>query len=246
MLQRNDYLIAALVGFFTGVFAIPVLFNLGFKSGLILAAVPLIIPLLFAFGVWFSGFLSRWLSFMTQFGKFVAVGSFNTAIDFGVLNLLSLTTGITSGFIVGGVNAPGFAVAIMNSYFWNKLWVFKNRDEGETLLHDFPKFLAVSFVGLFLNSGIVILITTFVPRVVGYYLGFYFDGHFYFGGHFDTSAGPVPVYAPEDAAVPLIFGISNVAWLNIAKALATGLVLGWNFVGYKFLVFRSAGTAQNS
>ncbi|MBI2023527.1 GtrA family protein [Candidatus Giovannonibacteria bacterium] len=27
-------------------------------------------------------------------------------------------------------------------------------------------------------------------------------------------------------------------WLNIAKALATGIVVIWNFTGYKFLVFK--------
>lgn len=35
-----------------------------------------------------------------------------------------------------------------------------------------------------------------------------------------------------------LFGLSAVLWANLAKAIATGVVLFWNFVGYKFLVFK--------
>jgi putative flippase GtrA len=35
-----------------------------------------------------------------------------------------------------------------------------------------------------------------------------------------------------------VFGLSSALWANLAKAMATGVVLVWNFVGYKFLVFK--------
>lgn len=35
-----------------------------------------------------------------------------------------------------------------------------------------------------------------------------------------------------------IFGLSPVLWANFAKAMATGVVLAWNFVGYKLFVFK--------
>lgn len=35
-----------------------------------------------------------------------------------------------------------------------------------------------------------------------------------------------------------VFGLSAVTWANLAKAIATGIVLIWNFIGYKFLVFK--------
>ena len=103
---------------------------------------------------------------MAQFGKFAAVGFLNTAIDFGVLNLLSLTTGITSGYIIGGVNIPGFLAAATNSYFWNKFWVFKKSGEGG-VWHDFPRFLAVTVTGVLINGGAVVLLTTFVSPPFG-------------------------------------------------------------------------------
>ena len=199
MIQKIDYSIAALVGFLTGIFLVPTAINLGFKSYVVLFLLPLVAPLLIVFGVWLGKFISRWLSVMSQVSKFAAVGISNTAIDFGILNLLSMATGITAGLQIGGVNVPGFVAAVINSYFWNQNWVFKGRESGEGALHDFPKFLAVSLVGLLINSGIIILGTSF-------------------------SAG--------------LGDFSAVTVLNISKVAATGVVLGWNFVGYKFLVFR--------
>lgn len=194
----RDYMIAALVGFLTGVCAIPTFVNIGWGTSPMRIFLIFGIPLLWVFGVWFGGFLSRWLPFMAQFGKFAAVGFLSAAIDFGVLNILSSATGVTSGFVIGGVNIPGFSVAVVNGYLWNKLWVFKDRDP-EGLFHDFPKFLAVTGVGLTINSGVVVFVTSFVQPLSG--------------------------VRPE-------------AWLNIAKVGANAFVLVWNFLGYKFFVFK--------
>lgn len=35
-----------------------------------------------------------------------------------------------------------------------------------------------------------------------------------------------------------IFGLTPVLWANFAKVVATGVVLGWNFAGYKLFVFK--------
>lgn len=198
MITKIDYYLVSLVGFLAGVFAVPTAINLGIRNHLILFILPLVFPILFVIGLAVVSFLSRFLPFFAQFGKFAAVGLSSTAIDFGVLNILSLATGITAGFILGGVNIPGFGVAVFNSYFWNKFWTFKAGGEGG-LFHDFSKFLAVAIVGLVLNSGIVIFITTYLPP---------------------------------------FWGLSPETHLNIAKVIATLLVLVWNFLGLKFIVFR--------
>lgn len=39
-------------------------------------------------------------------------------------------------------------------------------------------------------------------------------------------------------SVSPIFGLSAVLWANIAKLMATGISLIWNFIGYKFFVFK--------
>lgn len=161
MITRIDYYIAGFTGFFAGVFLIPTFVQLGIRAYPILFLLPLILPALIIFGVFVSGLLARWMPFFAQLGKFAAVGILNTSIDFGVLNLLSMAFGIVSGFIVGGINMPGFVLAILNSYFLNKLWVFHGGNR-EHLLYDFPKFLTITLVGLAINSGIVIFGTTFI------------------------------------------------------------------------------------
>lgn len=35
-----------------------------------------------------------------------------------------------------------------------------------------------------------------------------------------------------------LFGLSQILWVNVVKAVATGVSLVWNFVGYKLLVFK--------
>lgn len=161
LITKFDYFIAGFVGFFAGVFLIPTVVQFGIRAYAILFLLPLTVSALIVFGVFIAGFLARWLPFFTQLGKFAAVGILNTSIDFGVLNLLSMAFGIASGFIVGGINMPGFVLAIFNSYFLNKLWVFHGGNR-EHLLYDFPKFLAITLAGLGINSGIVIFGTTFV------------------------------------------------------------------------------------
>ncbi len=163
MMQTKDYYYAAIAGFFTGIFAIPTLWNIDIgvpRSALFV--LPVVIAPLWALGVWIGGILARFAAFMAQFARFVAVGFLNTAIDFGILNVLNMLTGVSSGFWVAVLNVPGFLIAVVNSYLWNKLWVFQDRHEGESLFHDFPKFFAVIVSGLIINGGIVYGMTTLV------------------------------------------------------------------------------------
>ena len=161
-MKKIDYAIAALIGFFTGIFAVPTAYNLGVGNPIILMALPWITAVLWIVGIAIGDVFSRRIAFLAQFAKFVAVGFLNTAIDFGVLNLLSRLSGITAGLVIGGVNLPGFLVAVFNSYLWNKFWVFRDRGP-EPLFADFPKFFAITAIGVLINSGIVISLTTYVP-----------------------------------------------------------------------------------
>jgi putative flippase GtrA len=40
--------------------------------------------------------------------------------------------------------------------------------------------------------------------------------------------------------IPPFFGLGKELWANLAKAAATGIALIWNFLGYKFIVFRKS------
>lgn len=100
-----------------------------------------------------------------QFVRFLAVGVLNTAIDFAVLNLLSLATGITSGNGLIPLNMISFAVAVTNSYFLNRKWTFK--DESGPAAKKFTVFLIVSIIGAFINTGVVRLVSTNISPMFG-------------------------------------------------------------------------------
>ena len=198
-MRKKDIFISAVAGFFLGLLLLSIAYNLKIYfpyQGLLLIVG---VPIIWVAGITISQILARYIPFFEQLGKFVAVGVLNTALDFSVLNAVSRLTGITAGVVVGWVNIPGFIVAVINGYLWQRLWVFPRQNIERNIFIDFPKFLGVTLVGLLLNSGLIILVTTWIAR-------------------------------PS--------GISSEIWLNIAKVIATAFTLVWNFVGYKFVVFR--------
>ncbi len=133
-----------------------------------------------------------------QISKFAEVGVLNTFVDWGVLNILMLLTGIVSGgyyLIFKGFSA---SLAIINSYVFNKIWVFE--DKKQKALKEFSVFVVISFIGVVIN----IIIAHFVVDV--------------FGPH---------------------FGIKGQLWANIGAFFATLFSMIWNFIGYKFVVFKS-------
>ena len=98
--MQTDYKLAAVTGFFTGAFLLPLLYNLEivFPFGIPRFMAVAIIPILWMAGIWLGNVLSRWVSIMAQFSRYTAAGFLSFAIDFGIFNLLIMLTGITSGF----------------------------------------------------------------------------------------------------------------------------------------------------
>lgn len=102
-----------------------------------------------------------------QFLRFAVVGFVNTVVNFLVLNLLSYLTHIQSGPSVVFLSLIAFAVAMVNSYFLNDYWVFKDMSHGEGG-RKFTLFLTVSVVGAGINSAVVYVVTTFVHPMFGF------------------------------------------------------------------------------
>ena len=197
-MQKSDLGYSFAIGLVVGLFLLPILVNTDLYSKL---SAPLLLmslfaglPIIFTIGLAIAGFVSKKIPLLWQFAKFAQVGVLNTAIDFGILNLLIFVTGITSGLSIIPLNAISFTTAIINSFFWNEKWVFKAKKEA-----NFMTFVVVTLIGLAINSGIVYAITTFVPPT---------------------------------------FVDSQKLWANLAKVLATGISLIWNFTGYRLIVFK--------
>ncbi len=195
--MSKNYILGALAGFLTGICLIPTVINIGYSQTAILSALPVVCAVGIAFGVWLGRFLSSYLPVMFQLAKFAAVGILNTAINFAVINIFSLMSGVTAGLKVGEYNIPATAIAAANSYFWNKYWVFAGSKEGAA--RDVPKFVVVTTLGMVVRSATIILITTQVSHA----------------------------------------GINDGAWLNIANVIATFAGILVDFLGYKFIVFKT-------
>ena len=110
--------------------------------------------------------LEKYRKLAVQFSKFVVIGFLNTGIDFAILNLLMWQTGIYSGKYIILLNAIAFSVAVINSYFWNKFWIFRaGKTEKQT--GEFAQFVAITLVGMALNTATVYIITTLISPMFG-------------------------------------------------------------------------------
>lgn len=130
--------------------------------------------------------------------RFGVIGVSNFAVDSGALQTLVMLTGYTDPtslpFLL--INAIAVAIAVGNSYTWNRWWTFG--DGGVAQQPTFMKFIGVSLGAIVINTATVSLsIQAFYP------------------------SGSYPPYA-----------------LIGAKVIATLVSMTWNFLGYKFLVFK--------
>ena len=100
-----------------------------------------------------------------QFIKFILVGVLNTGIDFGVLNLLMFSTGITSGFYYPIFKAISFTCGVTNSYIWNKRWTFKKGKDLEK--KEFSKFFTISLIAFGVNIGAASILVNIVGPIGG-------------------------------------------------------------------------------
>lgn len=192
-----------------------------------------------------------------QLTRFAAIGVLNTALDFLVLNFLSKTLGITKGFELGGVNAPGFILAVIQSYVWNKYWTFSAVEAQVSVWKNFLRLVAVGALGFFAFVGaifgatkqanpsfyLIIFLLFIVIEVV-------------FLEIFGILKNPTSAQSKlvNFLAVSLVGLAINIFFvsvlsgfsftsnpdlnLNIAKIIATFVSLAWNFIGYKILVFK--------
>lgn len=198
---KKQYVYAFITGLIAAFFLlltaqnIPAIARIPYKEFFIIGG----IPLAYLLGAFLSNLVSALLhlGFVKQGIRFLMVGFMNTAVDFGIINVLISFTGITKGIFLIVLNAISFSVAVTNSYFWNRLWVFEDKEGGG--ISEFSKFIFVTVTALGLNSAIVYTLAT----------------------HVDP-----------------FFELDQKTWVNLAKALATGVTLFWNFFGYKLIVFK--------
>ena len=153
-----------------------------------------------------------------QAGKFVVVGVLNTLIDFAVLNIL-VFLGFTAAFTLLNqkfliANIISVAVAMINSFILNRQWTF--RSAGGSVYFEILKFLIITIIVIFVIHQLIFSLLYYRFNILA------------------------------DAAVAIVHlvklnGIFSDQFiiLNVAKVIAVIGSLIWNFLGYKFIVFKN-------
>lgn len=157
--KRADYEYALILGLTIGIFLLPLVstFNLAFPGFLLDSVLFFGFPLFSLAYIFIAKSLFYKVSTLWEFSKFLLVGTTNTAVHFGVLNILIRITGVTSGWPLLLITALSFTAAVVHSYIWSTHWSFnapKHRTHRE-----FQKFFEVSFVSLLLSITVVYLIS---------------------------------------------------------------------------------------
>ncbi len=163
-MKKIDAIISLVIGFLIGLFFLIILRSIGIREFLLL---PIVFSFLSLLGMFIATLIGKKLKIIYQVAKFILVGALNTFVDFGVLNLLMFSTSIFSGIWYSIFKALSFLCAVINSYFWNKLWTFEKKDELLLRREEFFKFFLVSGTGFLLNVSIA----SFIVNVLGTQFG---------------------------------------------------------------------------
>lgn len=165
--MQKDIITGLIAGFLIGLFAIPIVENNG-----IIARIPspfigllVVLPVAAAFGTWVLRFIGLRIPIVWQVAKFGLVGVLNTAMDLGIYNILIYLTGITQGQGVAAFSVVSSAFAVINSYFWNKYWVFEAGREQS--LRQFIEFIVVSVSAALISAVLVGTITSYIRPLGG-------------------------------------------------------------------------------
>jgi putative flippase GtrA len=102
---------------------------------------------------------------LIEFLKFIVAGVVNTGIDFLILNALISLIGLGENnahyTLFKGIS---FTAAVFNSYYLNKLWVFKG-EASKTNPGEIMRFLSISTIGLLLNMFVSSIVFKIGPNL---------------------------------------------------------------------------------
>jgi putative flippase GtrA len=167
-MSKRDLIFSVATGLITGfsVWRIFDFLEVPMYGGVSYAWLLVVVPVLWILGVNLGHFLGRRFSLFSQFGKFVAIGFTNAAVDFGVLNILIFATGVSDGIWYSVFKGTSFVCAVIPSFFWNKYWAFEAGGTGKGWA-EFLKFMGVMLVAVLINDGAASLVVNYVHPVFG-------------------------------------------------------------------------------
>ncbi len=162
---KKDFILVTIIGAAVGLLIQPIIVNLitnpSFKLRLVIFFGFLVLAPAALFVAYLLGKI--WAT-IYQFAKFAAVGALNTFIDFGVLNLEIIFSGIAGGAMYSFFKGISFLAATTNSFFWNKYWTFGSRTAANP--KETSKFYAVAIVGWIVNVSLASFVVNAMSRPV--------------------------------------------------------------------------------
>ena len=164
---------------------------------------------------WIALFPPRYHKTIRQFSKFVVTGCVGAIIDFSIFNALTRGLGWTTVYYVAGyeiiaANVISVFIAIVSNFLFNRYWTFQAHQPQE--YQEQPSVSTGSLRQQWRRYFLLNLTTFVINQIVTSFFAF---------------------------RVPLTATIFGDHRDNAAKGLAIGVVLFINFLGSKFLVFRT-------
>jgi putative flippase GtrA len=85
-----------------------------------------------------------------RFLKFAFVGLTGTIVDFGLMNLLRLTAGLSLIWAQG----ISFTIAVINNFLWNRFWTYpESRNKGATW--QLIQFFLINIIGIAIRTPLI-------------------------------------------------------------------------------------------
>jgi putative flippase GtrA len=160
---KKDLLAALLIGLIAGPLSLVFVANNNINVPWYLLLIGF--PVLTLTGIVVARLMSKVWGTFYKLGKFSEVGGLNFLVDLGVINLLVLVSGVAVGFLTLVYKAISFAVAVANSYLWNKFWVFDDAQKQEQT-KEASKFFIASLFGLAVNLAVFSIVKYAGPAVL--------------------------------------------------------------------------------
>ncbi len=133
---------------------------------------------------WSLAYLESLLPFrLLSLIKFGFTGMSGLVVDFSITWLIKDELHLNK-FLA---NAAGFSMAVISNYIVNRLWTFSERERSK-VSRQFASFIAVSLIGLLLNSGFVylfnerLLLNFYLSKAIAIILVFFwnFSANYFF------------------------------------------------------------------
>jgi len=195
-----------------------------------------------------------------QFLRFACIGFLNTGLAFLVQNILSKFFDISKSsqsWEFSAIQGVSFVCAVIQSYPWNRTWTFGG-EVGIGMWKNFVRLVSVGALGASALVFVVIAASLSAPwwsyliflvayliteEVLWKQFGFHISnwdhvGHSFLIFFIVTGIGFLINAGLSGVLFKHIHITNSDLDKNIAAALATGITLFWNFVGYKVIVFK--------